>query len=110
MVSTCALFLSRLQEERDRQAQLRGPPKIDPDVAATHIQKVSYNNLKIHYCLTVSNSMHAAVERLFSAEDDCFNEARGTGIHWHGKETTLYVSTNTHTLSKCRYLGGAKSL
>lgn len=31
---------SRLQEERERQAQLRGPPKIDPDVAATSIQKV----------------------------------------------------------------------
>ena len=30
----------RGQEERDRQAQLRGPPKIDPDVAATAIQKV----------------------------------------------------------------------
>jgi len=31
---------SRLQEERERQAQLRGPPKIDPVVAATSIQKV----------------------------------------------------------------------
>lgn len=30
----------RLQEERERQAQLRGPPKIDPYNAATTIQKV----------------------------------------------------------------------
>ena len=32
--------LCRLQEERERQAQLRGPPKIDPYNAATTIQKV----------------------------------------------------------------------
>ena len=29
-----------MQEERERLAQLRGPPKIDPHVAATTIQKV----------------------------------------------------------------------
>ena len=34
-------LLSRLQEERERQAQLRGPPKIDRHVAATSIQKVT---------------------------------------------------------------------
>ena len=34
-------MLSRLQEERERQAQLRGPPKIDRHVAATSIQKVT---------------------------------------------------------------------
>lgn len=34
------LPLCRLQEERERQAQLRGPPKIDPYNAATTIQKV----------------------------------------------------------------------
>lgn len=33
-------MICRLQEERERQAQLRGPPKIDPYNAATTIQKV----------------------------------------------------------------------
>lgn len=35
MFSSC-----RLQEEREKQAQLRGAPAIDPDHAATKIQKV----------------------------------------------------------------------
>jgi len=30
----------RQQEERERQAQLRGAPTMDPDIAATRIQKV----------------------------------------------------------------------
>ena len=30
----------RQQEERERQAQLRGAPTMDPDIAATKIQKV----------------------------------------------------------------------
>ena len=30
----------RIQEEKERLAQLSGPPKINPDVAATKIQKV----------------------------------------------------------------------
>ena len=30
----------RAQEEREREAQLRGPPKISRDEAATRIQKV----------------------------------------------------------------------
>ena len=30
----------RMQEEREKQAQLRGAPAIDPDHAATKIQKV----------------------------------------------------------------------
>jgi len=31
----------RLEEEREKQAALRGAPTLDPDVAATRIQKVS---------------------------------------------------------------------
>ena len=31
----------RVQEEREKQAKERGPPKINADVAATRIQKVS---------------------------------------------------------------------
>ena len=30
----------RIQEERERQAQLRGPPKLNRDEAAINIQKV----------------------------------------------------------------------
>jgi hypothetical protein len=33
-------FLFRNQEEREKMAQLRGPPRIDPEEAATTIQKV----------------------------------------------------------------------
>lgn len=33
------LFI-RQQEERERQAQLRGAPTMDPDIAATKIQKI----------------------------------------------------------------------
>ena len=33
-------FYYRQQEERERQAQLRGAPTMDPDIAATKIQKV----------------------------------------------------------------------
>lgn len=36
------LYLARLQEQREKEAQLRGPPKIDPDVAVTTVQKASY--------------------------------------------------------------------
>ena len=38
-LSEC-LLPSRMQEERERLAELQGPPKIDPHVAATSIQKV----------------------------------------------------------------------
>lgn len=37
----------RLQEEREKMAQLRGPPNIDPEEAATKIQKVIVNHLFI---------------------------------------------------------------
>lgn len=33
----------RNEEERDRLAQQRGAPTLDPDVAATRVQKVSRN-------------------------------------------------------------------
>lgn len=33
-------LLIRQQEERERQAQLRGAPTMDPDIAATKIQKI----------------------------------------------------------------------
>ena len=33
-------YYCRIQEEKERLAQLSGPPKINPDVAATKIQKV----------------------------------------------------------------------
>ena len=46
---TCSLHCNcecnihhRLQDERERQAHLRGSPKIDPEVAATTVQKVSH--------------------------------------------------------------------
>lgn len=38
---TQILYCIRLREERERQAQLRGPPNINRDEAATRIQKVS---------------------------------------------------------------------
>ena len=41
----------RQQEERERQAQLRGAPTMDPDVAATKIQKVI--NCTINYCFVI---------------------------------------------------------
>ena len=41
----------RQQEERERQAQLRGAPTMDPDIAATRIQKVINCAIIINYNL-----------------------------------------------------------
>ena len=39
-IQTDLISICRQQEERERQAQLRGAPTMDPDIAATKIQKV----------------------------------------------------------------------
>ena len=44
-------ILFRLQDEREKQAELRGQPKMDRHVAATHIQKVYIHvHVHVHTC------------------------------------------------------------
>ena len=63
-------MIYRQQEERERLAQLRGPPKIDPDVAAIKIQKVCTHIHAYLYpilCAVLVNMyvcVHLGMERL----------------------------------------------
>lgn len=55
------LHFCRLQEEREKLAQLRGPPDIDPEEAATKIQKVSKVILHRHVNGTLLHEIVAPI-------------------------------------------------
>ena len=121
----------RQQEERERLAANRGAPTLDPDIAATRIQKVSCRSTNV--CLkfwqynsvlnvntwandldTLCSHFISDLERIFTEKKYQVGERRWNDVYWHGKNIWSWQNRSihgckcwafscTHVCCLCRY-------
>lgn len=84
-------LLPSLQEERERQAQLRGAPKIDPNAAAIIIQKVLLSHVT-HKVILKNRTVTLDMERVCTKEKDKDSKKQRAFIYWNGKKRSVHAS------------------